>query len=369
MTAEKIRLLESVGMVWDAQRGGNRQRGRYRPVNDSSTSAAVYAHSPSAGGTNTVRAVTEGSHPVAPRSGKAPPNMSPQTGSNEPVPAPISTPLSSSMVARDIDTFSASLLNIPTQQYNSQIFADLLRAAPRGTGSTIPDPALVAALIEANVRQYAMPPNQLDLMSAAGGFRNIPASMRGVQGALGTTTTASRPLALTRTNPFLISHLMAQPLHSSIVSSQLLMEQSLLERALNTRVSGSRLSSLGDMASSSLLSQYITNRLPTSAYSSGSLLYPPYANAGLTLGGYQGDMNMQGTQALSGPSLLQQARLAAAALSDHGAQMSTNETASYNMMMARRALERRAYQHLTLNDERNEKTDETNDDADPAPNG
>jgi hypothetical protein len=35
-------------------------------------------------------------------------------------------------------------------------------------GSTIPDPALVAALIEANARQYAMPPSQLDLISAAG---------------------------------------------------------------------------------------------------------------------------------------------------------------------------------------------------------
>lgn len=32
MTQERIDLLESIGMVWDAQRGGNRQRGRIRPM-------------------------------------------------------------------------------------------------------------------------------------------------------------------------------------------------------------------------------------------------------------------------------------------------------------------------------------------------
>jgi len=34
LTPEKIQLLNSIGMVWDAQRGGNRQRGRYRPMSE-----------------------------------------------------------------------------------------------------------------------------------------------------------------------------------------------------------------------------------------------------------------------------------------------------------------------------------------------
>mmetsp|Transcript_7524 Transcript_7524/g.12541 ORF Transcript_7524/g.12541 Transcript_7524/m.12541 type:complete len:740 (-) Transcript_7524:117-2336(-) len=34
MTTERIQLLTSIGMIWDAQRGGNRHRGRYRPISD-----------------------------------------------------------------------------------------------------------------------------------------------------------------------------------------------------------------------------------------------------------------------------------------------------------------------------------------------
>ena len=152
--------------------------------------------------------------------------------------------------------------------------------------------------------------------------------------------------------------------------SPLLMEQSLLGNAVSsTWGSGSGLSSIRDIASLQLLSKYITdpNRFPTTAYTTGSLLYPNYDNAGLSRsGGHQGDTSMHG---LTGQSLLQQARLAAAGLSGPGAQMSASDTASINMIMARRALERRVYQHLTLNEGRNEDPPKTTDHADPAPNG
>ena len=376
MTAEKIRLLESIGMVWDAQRGGNRQHGRYRPINDSTSAVA---HSPSVGGIETDHVVTAEEVSHADPNGKAdlpPPDKLPQRGSNTPVVrVPMGVPDSSSITSRGIATSSASLPFFPPQQqYNTSMLSNQRWAAHPGTalaeahdaisGGTTTDPSLVAALIEANVRQYAMPPSQLDLITAAAGFRDIPvSSMR--SSLLGATTSASRTLALSRANPFLTSRLMAP---SSNVSP-LLMEQSLLGNAVSsTWGSGSGLSSIRDIASLQLLSQYITdpNRLSTTAYTTGSLLYPNYANAGLSRsGGHQGDTSMHGL----GQSLLQQARLAAAGLSGPGAQMSASDTASINMIMARRALERRVYQHLTLNEGRNEDPPKTTDHADPAPNG
>lgn len=38
MTSERIQLLNSIEMIWDAQRGGNRHRGRYRPMSEYSSS-------------------------------------------------------------------------------------------------------------------------------------------------------------------------------------------------------------------------------------------------------------------------------------------------------------------------------------------
>jgi hypothetical protein len=356
MTRERIDMLQSNGMVWDAQRGGNRHRRRYRSNIEYTTSAAaeppssIASHgkrrTPAAGRDISVHRVPVVASSVIMETGTrdVPTASSSHRESNTPA-ALASISNGSSGTWCDLPTSDASL----PPRHDGALFAlaNPLRAIATGSLPqrdslrNIMNPlaaATPAAMIEALVAKRHQEQNalqahmhrRLTAATVAAATRTNPASTGGTRATaqaltMGTTDSSLVSRVLQHTSELETSAYMR-----SLSNLSLSVEQYLASNMLNPQVAG--LSTIRDHPSS-LLAQYGLGTSPfVPATYSGSLLHPN-GSMQLPVADYWDGHprpSYQGLTSATAQSLLIQAHLVGSGhgMSSHAQRVTSLETPS-----------------------------------------
>ena len=380
MTLERIDMLESNGMVWDAQRGGNRHRRRYKPMSEHTTNAAAELPpsmasdgkqgTPASGGSLSVRRVPGVASSANTATGARDvsavvPAASSSHRVTEIPAAPASIPRESSGAKRRDSPTSDAIL---PPRHDGALFAlanplwatatGSLSQSQRGSLGNIMNPlaaatpaAMIDALVARRQEQNALQSHmhrRLTAATAAAAMRNNTATAQSMAMGTADSSLASRLLQHT-------SELAASSSMHSLSNLPLSVEQYLASNMLNPRVAG--LSAIRDHPSS-LLAQYGLGTSPFApATYSGSLLRPNNSMQLPGAGRWVGHRRpFQGLTSAAAESLLLQAHLADSGhgISSRAQRAIALENASLSVRRAaavtgtRTQLQRRA--HLEVDD-------------------